>query len=62
MALEALRLKIGTRPMLQTLRGWATGHRYGSGTIEEFISAAEKMSGRDLDPFFQRWLYRRGKP
>jgi len=62
MALEALRLKIGTRPMLQTLRGWATSHRYGSGAIEEFIAAAERMSGRDLSPFFQRWLYRRGKP
>jgi aminopeptidase N len=62
MALEALRLKIGTRPMLRTLREWAISHRYGSGTIKEFIAVAEKKSGRDLDPFFQRWLYQRGKP
>ncbi|HEX5593217.1 MAG TPA: M1 family metallopeptidase [Solirubrobacterales bacterium] len=62
MALEALRLKIGTEPMLRALRSWATEHRYGSGTIKEFISLAEKISGLDLDPFFQRWLYRRGKP
>jgi len=62
MALEALRLKIGTKPMLQTLRRWAVGHRYGSADIEEFIALAEEVSGRDLGPFFQRWLYRRGKP
>ena len=62
MALEALRQKIGTRPMLRVLREWATAHRYGSGTIEEFTALAAYISGRDLDPFFQRWLYRRGKP
>jgi len=62
MALQALRVKIGTKPMLRVLRTWATEHRYGSGTIKEFIALAEKTSGRDLDPFFQRWLYRRGKP
>lgn len=62
MALEALRMKIGTKPMLRVLRQWAPAHRHGSGTIEEFTALAEKISGRNLDPFFQRWLYRRGKP
>jgi aminopeptidase N len=62
MALEALRLKIGTQPMLRALRTWAAQHRYGSGTIVEFIALAEEISDRNLDPFFQRWLYRRGKP
>ena len=62
MALEALRLKIGTKPLLHVLRAWATDHRYGSGTTKEFIELAEKISGRDLRPFFRRWLYRRGKP
>jgi aminopeptidase N len=62
MALEALRLKIGTKPMLRVLREWTQGHRYGSGDIEEFIALAEGISGRNLDRFFQRWLYRRGKP
>jgi aminopeptidase N len=62
MALEALRLEIGTKPMLRLLRAWATEHRYGSGDIEEFIALAEKVSGRQLGPLFQRWLYQRGKP
>jgi len=62
MALEALRLKIGTKPMLQTLRRWAIRHRYGNADIEEFIALAEEVSGKNLGPFFQRWIYRRGKP
>jgi aminopeptidase N len=62
MALEALRLKIGTKPMLHVLHDWAQSHRYGSGDIEEFIALSEEISGRNLGPFFQRWLYQRGKP
>jgi aminopeptidase N len=62
MALEVLRLKIGTKPMLKLLRTWATEHRYRSGDIKEFIALAEKISGRQLDRLFQRWLYKRGKP
>jgi aminopeptidase N len=62
MALEALRLAIGTRPMLRLLRAWATRHRHGSADIREFVALAEEVSGRDLDRLFQRWLFRRGKP
>jgi len=62
MALQVLRQKIGTEAMLQVLRRWATEHRHGSADIEQFISLAEEISGRDLDPLFQRWLYQRGKP
>lgn len=62
MALEALRLKIGTRPMLRVLRRWAAAHRYGSAGIGEFIALAEEISGQDLGPFFHRWLYKQGKP
>jgi aminopeptidase N len=62
MALEAMRLKIGTKPMLRVVHEWAQKHRYGSGTIKEFTAMADTISGRNLDPFFQRWLYLRGKP
>jgi aminopeptidase N len=62
MALQALRQKIGTKPMLRVLHSWAQTHRYGSGAIKEFTVLAEEISGQSLGPFFQRWLYRRGKP
>jgi aminopeptidase N len=62
MALEALRLKIGTTPMLRVLRRWAVTHRHLSGEIAEFTRLAERVSGRDLHRLFARWLFRRGKP
>jgi aminopeptidase N len=62
MALQALREKIGTRPMLRLLRRWVAEHRYGNGTTEEFVDLAERVSLHDLERFFQRWLFQRGKP
>jgi aminopeptidase N len=62
MTLQALRDKIGTHDLLRLLRGWATEHRYGHGDIEEFIALANRVSGKHLGGFFQRWLFERGKP
>jgi hypothetical protein len=62
MALQALREKIGTKTMLRLLRRWTTSHRHASANIGEFKALAEQLSGRDLEPLFQRWLYQRGKP
>ena len=62
MALQALRQKIGTEPMLRVLRTWAVEHRHGSADTREFIAHAEQVSGRQLDRLFQRWLFQRGKP
>lgn len=62
MALQALRMKIGTNAFLRILNSWTTEHRYGSADVGEFTDLAERVSGRDLGRFFHRWLYRRGKP
>jgi aminopeptidase N len=62
MALEALRLKIGTARMLKILHLWTTRHRYGRVDIDQFVGLADRVSGRHLGGFFHRWLYRRGKP
>lgn len=62
MALEALRLKIGTKPMLTVLRRWATRHRDGNADIAQFTELAEEVSGQHLGGLFQRWLFTRGKP
>jgi aminopeptidase N len=48
--------------LIKVLRTWATDHRYAHGDIEEFIGLAEKVSGEHLRGFFDRWLFRRGKP
>ena len=62
MALAALRLRVGTRPMLKILRRWATEHRYRTADIDQFRALAEQISGEKLGGLFQRWLYQPGKP
>ncbi len=62
MTLQALRMELGTGPMLTTLRRWTTEHRHATATIPEFIALSEEVSGRQLDKLFQDWLYHRGKP
>ncbi len=62
MALEALRIEVGTPIMLTILREWATAHRYGSADTAEFMALAEQVSGRSLQPLFVRWLFSTGKP
>jgi aminopeptidase N len=62
MTLQALREKVGDKKFFHILRAWAARHRYGNVTTAQFIALAERVSGRDLDHFFQVWLYRPGKP
>jgi len=62
MTLQALRMKIGTRTFLRVMRRWAAEHAYGNATTRQFIVLSERMSGRQLDALFRRWLFRRGKP
>ncbi len=62
MCLEALRQEVGNPVFFSILKTWAATYRYGSATTEEFIALAEAQSGRQLDAFFQPWLYQPGKP
>ena len=62
MTLHALRTTVGNRLFFYILRDWATEHRHGHGTTEQFIALAERISNRQLDDLFQRWLYQPGKP
>jgi aminopeptidase N len=62
MTLQALREKIGNGPFLEIIRAWAAAHRHANATTADFIALAEQISGRDLDAFFNTWLYTAGKP
>jgi aminopeptidase N len=62
MTLQALREKIGDEPFFTILKTWAAEHRYSDATTPEFIALAERISGQDLDGFFQTWLYTPSKP
>lgn len=62
MALQALRTRIGESAFSAVMRTWAYEHRYGNGTIAQFVELANGMSGQNLGSFFQAWLYARRAP
>jgi aminopeptidase N len=62
MALQALRMTVGTKTMLTILRQWAADQAYGSGTTGEFIQLAEQVSKRSLDALFRPYLFKLGPP
>lgn len=61
-ALAALRQQLGDLTFLPMLRAWATAHRYGTATVDQFRSFASRYTGRDLTAFFHTWLDQPGKP
>ena len=63
MALQALRQKIGTKPMLRPAAPLDRPSTVtATPTIGEFTDLAERSAAAELDNLFQRWLYQRGKP
>jgi hypothetical protein len=62
MTLQALRVTIGDQDFFRLLRRWASSRAGGNVTTDEFIALAERISGQDLDAFFQTWLFTPEKP
>lgn len=56
MALAALRRVIGGAAFTRLLRTWVTEHRGSNVTTADLTALAERVSGRDLDAFFDAWL------
>jgi aminopeptidase N len=61
-AVQALRDTIGDPAFRALLKAWPAQHRYGNGTIAQFETLAEHLSGRNLHDFFQTWLFTPAKP
>jgi len=62
MTLHALRKAVGDKAFFRILRSWAQIHRGGNVTTAEFIRHSERISGKDLDALFTKWLYTTSKP
>jgi aminopeptidase N len=62
MTLEALRQEVGSHDFFVILRRWAQQNAYGNVTTPEFIALSERVSGQNLDAFFNAWLYVAQKP
>ncbi len=55
--LHELRREVGEETFFAILRGWASEHRFGNASTQEFVAHAAKIAGRDLSAFFQGVLY-----
>ncbi|MBO0811170.1 MAG: M1 family metallopeptidase [Microlunatus sp.] len=55
MTLQALRNVIGDHAFFKLARQWA--QRGGVHSLEDWMVMAEQVSGKNLDGFFQAWLY-----
>ncbi|MFC0555059.1 M1 family metallopeptidase [Planotetraspora thailandica] len=62
MTLHALRREIGDPLFFALIKKWASTHRYGNATTEQFIAMAQQVSARNLTAFFDGWLFRTGRP
>ena len=62
MTLQALRQKVGEAAFLQIVRSWYAENRFQNVTTQDFIAVAERVTGQQLDQFFQAWLFEEGRP
>lgn len=57
LTLYALRLEIGDAAMRTLLREYADRYRHGNAATADFIALAEEVADRDLEDFFEAWLF-----
>ncbi|MEV4346053.1 M1 family metallopeptidase [Actinoplanes sp. NPDC049596] len=62
MTVYALRKTIGDAAFDKLLKQWTSLHRDGNATTDDMIALAEQVSGKQLDDFFQKWLFDKAKP
>ncbi|NUU26068.1 MAG: M1 family metallopeptidase [Streptomycetaceae bacterium] len=62
MTLHALRTAIGDEDFFSLLRVWSAKYRYGNVSTQDLRHLAESISGKDLKPLFDAWLYTAAKP
>jgi aminopeptidase N len=60
--LHALRQRIGDRAFFRTARSWVRIYDDATSTTERFQALAERVSGQQLDTFFDAWVYSAERP
>jgi aminopeptidase N len=62
MALQALRQRVGNADFWRVMRTWVRSNRIGIGSTREFRAVAERVSGANLNGFFNAWFFTPAKP
>lgn len=61
-ALHALRHELGEKTFARVIKEWPTSRKYRNATWPEFEKYVEKVSGKNLDGFFDAWFRGTEKP
>ncbi len=62
LTLHALRREVGDDRFFAILREWTARYRNANATTADFVALAEEVSGRELDVFFDGWLFQAAVP
>lgn len=57
LTLHALRSELGDEDFFEVMRTFSERYRYGAASTADFIAVVEEIGGRNLDEFFDDWLY-----
>jgi aminopeptidase N len=57
LAVHALRRELGDDMFFQTLRTYQERHKNGTASTQDLQAIAAEVSGRDMKPFFDKWIY-----
>lgn len=57
LTLHALRRKVGDEDFFNIVRTYFGEFKGKTATTDDFVEVASRVSGQDLEPFFQEWLY-----
>jgi aminopeptidase N len=60
--LHMLRRVVGDATFFNILAQWRANYEFKSATTVDFINTCEQVVGRDMDWFFQPWIYQPGVP
>ena len=60
--LHALRVELGDELFFEAVRAWAERHHDGNASTEDFVALCEEVSKRELDAFFDGWLFAEEAP
>ncbi|MBN2415270.1 M1 family metallopeptidase [bacterium] len=60
--LHMLRFVLGDKPFFETLSRFLHRHAFMAVDTHDFMSAVKNVTGRNLDWFFEQWIYKPGHP
>jgi aminopeptidase N len=57
LAVHALRKEVGDEAFFEILKSYGAQHRDSTATTEDLIAISSKVAKKDLQPFFDKWVY-----